>query len=110
MGRFAYKVDPLGDDPDVSNPELPTMATPGTQQKLDVIRARYLRGLPLWVRGDKADKELAPGEVSLLTKLKTEPKCKPAARIEEGFHGDAFDDDTEMESEDFDSDEHEDFE
>ena len=65
-GEFVEEIDfeSLGIDP-----ETPTQAKPGSEEKVLMLSARYAAGLPLWHNSDRYDH--APGQ-SILTGLKFE--------------------------------------
>ncbi|MBD3674824.1 MAG: hypothetical protein HUJ26_15000 [Planctomycetaceae bacterium] len=51
------------------NPETPTQAKPGSEEKVLMLSARYAAGLPLWHNRDRYDH--APGQ-SIISGLKFE--------------------------------------
>ena len=51
------------------DPKAPTLARPGSQEKVDVLRARYEAGLPLWHNSDRYDHAQGHSTSGLLASL-----------------------------------------
>ncbi|HAA48210.1 MAG TPA: hypothetical protein DCE43_00715 [Planctomycetaceae bacterium] len=53
------------------DPETPTVAAPGSMEKVMMLQARYAAGVPLWDERDSYDHSKAPSTQAMLTAAST---------------------------------------